>query len=328
VAVVNEPALAEAISRLRGEWAERSGGQLSVAATTWKELSAAKVPEADVIVFPSRYLGELCIRGWLRPVRSSVLEREEFNAADVFPLVRERLMTFDSQVMVLPLGIDPAAIRPDLARYPALAMLAEAAPRAMSDNREGVLFDIPTMKPRIVEPAYVEALRQLASRDQEANPRSHDAPLIPILGFNDRLVAVTTSSRNAASAFQLLAWLAQSDTSSQLSRAATGPMPVRRSLVSSAAWYDPAMTAGNRADLGKALSAALSGPHTLIVPRIPGVDEYMAALDEAVKAAVVDKVPPQTALDIAVKRWEEITDARGRDAQRRAYLKHLGISEP
>src|SRR5262245_9802656 len=66
VLVVNEPELVEALNRLRGEWAERSGGELAATGTIWKDLSTAKTLDADVIIFPSRYLGELCTRNWLR----------------------------------------------------------------------------------------------------------------------------------------------------------------------------------------------------------------------------------------------------------------------
>ena len=103
--VVNEPGVAEAINRLRGEWAERSGGELSATSSEWKDVAGAKSIEADVVIFPSRYLGELCTRGWLQPVRSSVLEGDEFNGGDVFPLVRRELMRWGGEVMALPLGI-------------------------------------------------------------------------------------------------------------------------------------------------------------------------------------------------------------------------------
>ena len=63
-----------------------------------------------------------------------------------------------------------------------------------------------------------------------------------------------------------------------------------------------------------------------MIPRIPGVDEYVAALDDAVKAAL-GKVAPQAALQQAAARWEKITDAHGRETQRDAYLKHLEITE-
>ena len=57
VLIVNEPELAEAIDRLRGEWAERSAGELKASHVPWEELTASKQPDADVIIFPSRYLG-------------------------------------------------------------------------------------------------------------------------------------------------------------------------------------------------------------------------------------------------------------------------------
>jgi hypothetical protein len=65
-----------------------------------------------------------------------------------------------------------------------------------------------------------------------------------------------------------------------------------------------------------------------MIPRIPGIDEYLATLTDAAKSAVLDHVPPQEALNQAAERWEVITDAHGRQSQRRAYLKHLGIEEP
>src|SRR5215212_2719888 len=92
VLVVNEPGVAEAINRLRGEWAERSGGELKTDTLSWTDVAAAKSLDADVIIFPSRYMGELCTRGWLRQVRKSILESDEFNASDVFPLIRRNLM--------------------------------------------------------------------------------------------------------------------------------------------------------------------------------------------------------------------------------------------
>src|SRR6476646_3946461 len=84
VLVVNEPGVAEAINRLRGEWAERSGGELSATSSEWKDVAGAKSIEADVVIFPSRYLGELCTRGWLQPMRSSVLDGEAFDGKDVY----------------------------------------------------------------------------------------------------------------------------------------------------------------------------------------------------------------------------------------------------
>jgi hypothetical protein len=320
VLVVNEPELAEAINRLRGEWSERSDGSLTAVSKTWPEIADGKELDADAVVFPSRYLGELCIRGWLRPVRPSVLESDEFNAARVFPLVRNRLMTWGGQPMALPLGIDwgPASKTPE--QHPGLALLIAAAPAAVTDKREGDLFDPQTMKPRISEPAFVAAVEQILEAGIDSNPS------VPVLGWSDRMIAVSTNSRNAASAFKLVAWLASAEISTQLAKVGEPLMPVRRPSASPPVANSSSADTVDRANAGDSPTTAMSAEKCLLVPRIPGVDEYMSALDAAVKAASVS-VPAQEALAQAAERWEQITSAQGRDAQRRAYLAHLGISD-
>ena len=152
--------------------------------------------------------------------------------------------------MALPLGISPTA----LGRMPdqpgSLSLLTLAAPHAISNERLGVLFDSETMKPRIDEPAFVDALTQLASGKVEpkATPASNEQPQIPVLGYGDRLAAVTTSSHNAASAFKLLEWIAQGSMSSQFAKIGSGQLPARRSVASAPDWYDSSLSASDRAE--------------------------------------------------------------------------------
>lgn len=326
VLVVNEPGMAEAINRLRGEWAERSGGTLNASSATWADVAAMKELDADAVVFPSRYLGELCTRDRLRPVRSSVLESPEFNAADVFPIIRQSLMKWGGQTMALPLGVampDSPAVDPHLS----IGLLNQAAPQALSNEREGVLFDSRTLKPQITSQVFVDAMTSFPKRDANQWAAARDGHIIPVIGYADKLVAVTTSSHNAASAFKLITWLASAEISSQLASTGDRAMPVRRSLATSPAWYEHDTPANTRHDRGKSLTDALSGHECLVVPRIPGVDEYIAALDESANAVASGKMQPLAALEKAAAQWDKITDAHGRDKQRQAYLKHLNIGE-
>jgi hypothetical protein len=323
VLCVNEPGLAEAINRLRGEWEERSGGELTASDATWADVQDTESIEADLVIFPSRYLGDLCVRDLLRPVRPNVLDSDEVAAAEIFPIVREQLMKWGGRAMALPLGLNP--MRDDeVARHPALALLARAAPKADATDRIGVLFDWETMKPQITEQPFVDALSQLVQSPAANTPELENAPIVPVLGYSDRLAAVTSSSRNTASAFKLLAWLAQAETSSQLATAAGGAtIPVRSSTSATTS-----MRAEVDSEHSEGLQASLGGERCLIIPRVPGVDDYIAALDAAVNGATRDKVGPQAALQEVDQRWEEITDARGREKQRLAYLKHLNLDEP
>jgi hypothetical protein len=340
VLVVNEPELAQAINRLRGEWAERATGELEAASTTWAELATAKSLDADVVVFSSRHLGELCVRGWLRPVRTNILESDDFDADDLFPLVRQEMMKWGGQVMAVPLGVQLVTAADGGRWRLGKRLLALAAPRVVTRERIGVLFDPETMKPRIAEPEFVSALREMVelskpeasetdgeaeSSSGSAQRRQEEAISVPVIGYGDRLAAVTTSSRNAASAFKLLEWLARPDISSRLDAARAGLLPVRKSLANSAKWYPAQITEEERTAHANALQQALNSERCLVIPRIPGIDKYFAVMDGEVKAALDGKLSPQAALDNVARAWERITDARGRDEQRAAYLKHLGI---
>jgi hypothetical protein len=325
VLVVNEPGLADAINRLRGEWAECSGGTLNASSATWAEVAAMKQLDTDVIIFPARYLGELCTRDWLRPVRSSVLESQEFNAADVFPVVRQTIMKWGGETIALPLGVvmpNPSAVE----QHPSIGLLNRAASKALSNEHEGVLFDSRTMKPRIISQAFVDALAAISRKKISSSSPLDNNEKVPVIGFADKLISVTANSHNAASAFKLITWLATPEFSSQIANTGDGSMPVRRSLASSSAWYKPKLPLNKREELGNLLTEALSGHDYLVVPRIPGIDEYIATLDRAVTAVVDGKMQPRPALEAAAANWERITDAHGRGKQRDAYLKHLGIS--
>jgi hypothetical protein len=313
VLVVNEPGLVEAIDRLKGEWAERTGGTLTAVSQPWEEIAKSQAIGADLIVFPTRYLGELATRGWLRPVRQNVLEGKAYDAGDVLPLARRELVTWGGQVMALPLCVD----------IPIAGLLFEAAPLVASDDRLDMFFDSKTMKPRISEGPFVEALARLPS---SGRPNGVQCP--PVLGRGDQIAAVTSATRNAASTFKLLEWLASAEISTQLARAFEGSFPVRRSLVSSPAWYGTNLSADERIERGRLLGHALSCDRYVLVPRIPGVDEYLAALDDAIDDFRYGGAEPQITLDEVAAKWEAITDRLGRDKQRAAYLKHLNIIEP
>jgi ABC-type glycerol-3-phosphate transport system substrate-binding protein len=247
---------------------------------------------------------------------------------DYFPIVRNALIKWGDQTMALPLGVDGSVLSEPADRVPkSVALTALAARKAVSNERIGVWFDTETLKPRIAEPAFAEALQQLtAAPGGDSSSRPGPTSPVPLLGYNDRLIAVTQSTHNAASAFRFITWLAQPETSTQLARVGNAQLPARLSVASSAAWYDPALGATDRADRGNALARLLSAEQFILLPRIPGIDDYLSVLDEAV-GSTTDALSAFKALERAVEKWEKITDSRGRDAQRQAYLKSLNITD-
>ena len=59
-----------------------------------------------------------------------------------------------------------------------------------------------------------------------------------------------------------------------------------------------------------------------VLPRVPGIDQYLAALGEAVQ---VGSGSAEDVLSEAAKRWESITDRLGREGQLAAYRAHLNL---
>jgi hypothetical protein len=76
---------------------------------------------------------------------------------------------------------------------------------------------------------------------------------------------------------------------------------------------------------GDATEAALRHEQWLGALRLPGRAEYLAALDDAVAAAVRDEKPALESLLQADKKWREITARLGLDRQRAAYRHSLGL---
>ncbi|WP_350208060.1 hypothetical protein [Botrimarina sp.] len=194
VGVVSDPELQAAIDRLRGEWAEVTDGEIQTVPIEPDGLLAA-AEECDLMVFPSRSLGELCEANALRPVRDSVLQSEMLQFDGFLPLIREHEIVYGQQVMALPLGCptpllltaDANALRidlPDDNRRLALVYLAWAAPHAVHRSRTATLFDADTFVPRLSTPAFVRALESLvAAADEQGDSQivwpDRDEPLPP-----------------------------------------------------------------------------------------------------------------------------------------------------
>jgi ABC-type glycerol-3-phosphate transport system substrate-binding protein len=401
VLVVNDPQLATAINRLRGEWSEREGGTLMAESKPWADVAAADSIDADIAVFPARYLGELADR--LRPIRESVAHGKLYDAEDLLPLVRDKLGMHGGHLLALPLSVqipligyqddllkheaspdswkeylelvsrtgEAPAVWPDrdaVDSWPAIIFLARAAAYACHPRQESPLFDADSMEPRIAGPPFVRALdewrqeltnaqapkeaghqsaknndpsatvlhwAEIPGADQVFNistgewePVQNPPRRVPLLA-GGTLVAVTSTSRNAASAFGLAAWLTSSDIVPQILPAGAALLPCRRSNLS---LVDRSIVAStghvSGAKASRVVEAALGRDDALLLPRIPGVDQYLGELAAAVDSSLQGGQAPGTALEQAATKWNEITERLGRDAQRRAYLHHLGQTAP
>jgi len=415
VLVVDDPEIATGINLLRGEWAERSGGQLKVEECSSQELLADEELSCDVIIYPSRYLGTLVEREALRPVRQSILQDEQFNFSDILPLIRNRVLRYGGEIYALSLGEPPLMLAWDgevpveenegqsilwsecdrLSRARgkdsnlkkikdswAVELIVRAVGYSSRQSDTALLFDPQTLEPRLSEPPFVRALHDMVLLEQRENSdedgssirlswptaipattsaansgssaNSEDESVVSFfavplademydrglgiwnsdeetnesptcLGFAGRMASVSRSSRNAASAFKLLKWLTSGYTATQVSRRSDATLWFRESQISqSNKWLR-----GRNVSDGVSLIATrlLSGENAYLLPRIPGIDEYLESLDKVVASVLLGDLDEEEALGAVAASWQAITESYGRERQRQAYRRHLGFND-
>jgi multiple sugar transport system substrate-binding protein len=151
-------------------------------------------------------------------------------------------------------------------------------------------------------------------------------PHVPLLGVAGRLGAVAAGGKHPEAAWQLLRWLSGPKWSPQVCAASPATTLFRRShLKSPQQWTERAMSPAAAAQYAALAGKTLGRTDYLFALRLPGRTEYLAALDDAVRAAVRGEAAPAAALKQAAARWDQTTRRLGLEAQRTAYRQGLGI---
>jgi multiple sugar transport system substrate-binding protein len=157
-------------------------------------------------------------------------------------------------------------------------------------------------------------------------PRLEDeSPNVSLLGIAGRFGVVSAKSPAPEAAFALLAWLSDGKNSLQISPVSSTTTLFRKShLEKPQLWTEQGLTPSAAEQYAKSTATVLSREAWLDF-RLPGRDEYLAALDEAVQSAVAGNSSPPDALKNAAEKWREITEKLGKDHQKAAYRHSLGL---
>jgi multiple sugar transport system substrate-binding protein len=168
-------------------------------------------------------------------------------------------------------------------------------------------------------------LFQPSSRTWE--PRSDDAGrCVPLLGIAGRVGVVRAENEHADAAFEFLLWLTDPRWDSQVFAASPATTLFRRSqLASPRAWVERDVSATAARQYAEQTAETLSRRQFLASLRMPGRAEYLAALDEAVRAAVGGSQKPADALLAAAEKWRRINRRWDVQRQKAAYLHSLGL---
>jgi ABC-type glycerol-3-phosphate transport system substrate-binding protein len=146
------------------------------------------------------------------------------------------------------------------------------------------------------------------------------------LGVSGRLASITSSARHTKAASDVLLWLAGKDKGAIIASQSPACTLYRSSQLPAAnVWIDPAFGAALAGEYAQAFEAAQNQPLWMFSPRLPGREEYLAALDDAVGQALRGEQSPEQALAAAAEKWREITKRLGLEAQKQAYIRSLGL---
>ena len=148
---------------------------------------------------------------------------------------------------------------------------------------------------------------------------------VPFLSLAGRVGMVSKASAHQEAAFQLLFWLNGEQNSLQICPKSPATTMFRQShLKQPMLWVEKAVSPTAAAKYAE-LTAETFRSEQWLALSIPGREEYLAALDDAVQSAVRGEVSPIDALLKAAERWRVITEKLGVDKQRAAYLHSLGL---
>jgi ABC-type glycerol-3-phosphate transport system substrate-binding protein len=158
-------------------------------------------------------------------------------------------------------------------------------------------------------------------------PRSGDAGRrVPLLGISGRMGVVRAESEHADAAFQLLLWLSDPQWSAQVFAGSPATTLFRNDQIAAAKnWVESGVSTSATRQYAQQTAATLSRGQFLASLRVPGRAEYLAALDEAVQAAVRGQQSPSDALKRAAEKWRAISKRLGVEKQKAAYLRSLGL---
>ena len=152
-----------------------------------------------------------------------------------------------------------------------------------------------------------------------------EATSVPLLGPAGVLASVTMAARQPKAAESFLTWLSAGEESPQIATSYPRATPFRRShLAAPQAWLPEGISSDATAEYVATLRQTHERSVYLLAPRMPGANEYLAALEAALAQAAAG-TPAAESLAAAAKQMDQLTERLGRTEQSRAYQRSLGL---
>jgi len=155
---------------------------------------------------------------------------------------------------------------------------------------------------------------------------SDESSRIPLIAIDGRLGSVTKDCRRKKQALGMLFMISGDELGTTIGSSSSHTTLFREHQVGQeGAWVDRELEGAPARQYGEVVQAGQNRAAWLDAIRIPGRDEYIAALERAIDSVVAGKATSRDALKEASATWNDITDSIGRESQQRAYMRSLGL---
>lgn len=158
-------------------------------------------------------------------------------------------------------------------------------------------------------------------------PRSDTKTQAVLLGFDGKMASIIARARHKEGAEHFISWVASPESAGKIWTRSPHCSISRGSQISKPySWCGqnvPRQVGDGYARLIKNVNANGLVMHCL---RLPGQNEYMRVLDQAVLDCIRNGKDAQEALNAAAKQWEAITEKRGRDSQAKENRRSSGLT--
>ncbi|MBN2580845.1 MAG: extracellular solute-binding protein [Pirellulales bacterium] len=258
-----------------------------------------------------------------------------FNIQTMEPLIAgppfiqalEEMVATDQSAAQLMLRLDPAGVRQAFWQGKCgMAMTWPSATAEILHFAEENKKSLPGEDLGIAELPGSTRVYSLADRAW-VDRKEGESTRVPLLAVAGRVGVVSAQSTHPEAAFRLLQRLSDAKISGEICPASPATTLFRNSHQQNPqSWGEEPIPAKTMVDYAAMLSTAMRRTEWLAF-RLPGREEYLSALDEAVRSAVLDKASPEAALKKTAAQWRKITEKRGKEAQLKAYLHSLGLEE-
>lgn len=164
------------------------------------------------------------------------------------------------------------------------------------------------------------------SRRRWLDREPNESGCVPLLSIAGRVGMISAASSQSEAALQLLLWLGDQQHIAAVGAASSATTLPRRSQVENiAAWVEPPMPENTAKGYAKDLVETFESPDCVSALPIPGRDEYLSALDDAVRSAVRGDRAAIEALIATAGRWREISERLGVEKQKTSLRRSLGL---